>query len=381
MSQTGRAAAAATATRACFASLGVLAGAWGAHVPSLRAAYDLGPQALSLCMLAASAGSVAMLAVAGRLVARLGARGASRLGGVLAAGALAAVLALPGAWAVAPVMFVMGAGESLLDIAMNAEGAVLEQLAGRPLMSGFHAMFSVGAMAGAGASAALLRWEVAPAWQLAGVGAALGMAVVVGASGMLDAHPDDGADRRHFAWPRGPLLAIGGLIAVGLLAEGAMYNWSVLYVRRSLGTPGDLAALAYVSLAGSMAAMRFAGDRLRGRWPDRTLLVAGGLASAVALAAVLSAARPWVALAGFGVVGAGLGIVVPILYTAATRVPGTTPAAAIAAVSGLGMGGLMAGPPLIGAVAERTSLATALWVVVAACGTLALGARAATARR
>jgi MFS family permease len=179
----------------------------------------------------------------------------------------------------------------------------------------------------------------------------------------------------HFTWPKGTLLLIGMLICFGMLAEGVMYNWSVLYVQQELQTPQERAALAYVAFAGATAAMRFAGDSVRARVSERTMLLAGPTIAAVAMVVVLFVAKPWVAMVGFAIVGMGLATVVPILYNAATRVPGVSRAAAIASVSSIGYVGFMIGPPIIGAVAHATTLTIAMGTLVVASLILIAGAR------
>ena len=191
-------------------------------------------------------------------------------------------------------------------------------------MSNLHGMFSVGGMAGAALVAALLRAGVAPTLQLGLIAAVLALVVVLAARGMLDTHSGGEAEEAHFAWPRGLLLLIGLLILTGMIAEGVMYDWSVLYLKQELGMPQAQAALGYAVFSAAMAAARFAGDALRERFAEPALLCAGAAMAATAMAVVLLAATPWVALAGFVLVGAGLAPVAPILYNAVTRVPGVS---------------------------------------------------------
>lgn len=364
------------ATRALFAALGVLAGAWGAHIPSVQAAYALDAAMLSTVLLAAASGAVLSLFFAGRVIGRIGVRRAALLSGLVMAAMLALALNWPGLALLLPAMVVFGAAMSLFDVAINAEGTALESLSRRAVMSSLHGMFSVGGMAGAALSSALLRAEVAPPLQLAGVGV-LVMAMVGGVSrGMLEAHPHDDAEpMAHFAWPRGLLLVIGLLIFAGMTAEGVMYDWCVLYLKQEVHMPQDRAALGYAVFSAAMALARFGADSLRARYPERWLLFGGALLAALAMAVVLWSGHPGVSLVGYALVGAGLAPVVPILFNAATRVPGTSRAAAIASVSSIGYAGFMIGPPLIGAIAQAASLTAAMSVVVASAALLALGAR------
>ncbi len=154
-----------------------------------------------------------------------------------------------------------------------------------------------------------------------------------------------------------------------------MYDWSVLYLREEAGAPATLAALGYAGFSAAMAATRFAGDWLRARIAPARLLAGSALLAASSMALVLAARDPWVGLVGFALAGAGFANVVPILFMAATRVPGVAPATAIASVSSVGYLGFLAGPPLIGAIAHAHSLTAGLSVVVAGALLLALGAR------
>ena len=365
------------AARVQFAVLGILAGAWGVHIPSVKSRYALNEVTLALVLLVVASGALLSLLFAGRVVGRFGARRAAVAAALAMCTMLALVLTWPGLASMLPAMLVFGAGMSLFDVAINAEGTVLEALSGRTVMSNLHGMFSIGGMAGAALTAALLRAGVAPLWQLVGIALLLAVAASFAARNMLDAHPSaaEGEATLHFAWPRGLLLIIGLLVFAGMTAEGVMYDWCVLYLKQELGMPQAQAGLGYAAFAGAMALARFGGDALRERFSERALLRAGGALAALSMAVVLLAGVPWVALLGFTFVGAGLAPVVPILFNAATRVPGVSRAAAIASVSSIGYAGFMVGPPLIGAIAHSSSLTWALAVLVVAASTLALGAR------
>ncbi|MFN9088945.1 MAG: MFS transporter, partial [Gemmatimonadaceae bacterium] len=214
------------ATRAQFLHLGVIAGLFGVHVPSVASTYALETRALAAALFSSTIGSLIMLLLAGRIIAAVGARTTAMLSGWAFCLALLLLLRLPAWWLVFPVMTLLGAGESLYDIAINAEGTMLELLGGEAVMSGFHAMFSVGAMVGAGTGSLLFRLGVAPAMQLLLVAALVAASLSVASRAMLPTHPSPEHAEAHFAWPRGALLVIGLLILLGMMAEGVMYHWS-----------------------------------------------------------------------------------------------------------------------------------------------------------
>jgi fucose permease len=163
----------------------------------------------------------------------------------------------------------------------------------------------------------------------------------------------------RFALPRGVLALLGILAALGLIAEGAMYDWSVLYMTQELHSEPGFAALAYASFSAAMAAARFGGDWVRERVSPPVLMSSSAALAAVSMAAVLWIAHPVAALVGFALVGLGFANVVPVLFSTAAKVD-ANPAHGIAVVASLGYLGMMAGPPLIGIIAEYASLTVGL---------------------
>lgn len=364
------------ASRVQFAGLGLMSGAWGAHIPSVKARFAVGEAALSLVLLAAALGAISAMFFAGRVVARLGSRTAIVAGCTTMGCLLSLVLVMPSYALVLPVMVVCGAASSVFDVSMNAEGSALEQLGGRAVMSGLHAMFSVGAMSGAALAGTLLRVGVPATLQLPLLCGSTVLAVALASRTMLQHPPEPagGAGHAHFAWPRGLLLTLGLMIFAGMVSEGVMYDWSVLFLEQERGLSHPVAAFGYSAFTGAMALARFAGDALRDRFPERRLLAGSALLAALAMLLVLASTRPASAFAGFALVGVGLALIVPILFNAAAHVPGTSRAAGIAAVSSIGYAGFLVGPPLIGGIAQALSLSAALSVVVVATGLLAWAA-------
>ena len=368
------------AVRLQFFVSGFLFATWGVHVPTVRAHYALDEQTLALTMLAAGVGALGGLAFAGRWVGRWGPQRVALLTGVVAALSLTLLLASHAWPMLLATMVVFGAAGSIYDVAMNAGGSALEHACGRRLMSRFHALFSFGGMAGAAFGSLLLRLQVDAALHLAATGAASVLAVWWATRPALpvtapDAHA--ASESRGFAARgRGVLWALGALAAIGLVAEGAMYDWSVLYMQRELGSAPALAALAYASFSVAMGLARLCGDWARARWPAHKLMTASALLSAAGMAVALLGRDPALALACFALVGLGLANVIPVLFAAASRVPGVPAAQGIAAVSSMGYVGFMAGPPVIGFIAQHRSLTAGLATVVVFSVLLALaGAR------
>ena len=361
------------AVRLQFFIAGVLFATWGVHVPTVKLHYALGEQALALAMLAAGVGAVATLTQAGRLVGRHGPRRAGVVSGTLCAISLALLLVPSGYAALLVLMVLFGVGNSLFDVSINAAASDLERLSGRSLMSGFHGMFSLGGMVGAMVGSALLAREVAAIAHLGWV--ALGSVLLIVAAGavMLRNVAGSNDDAPRLAWPRGALALLGTLAALGLIAEGAMYDWSVLYMTQELRSEPGFAALAYASFSAAMAAARFGGDWVRERVTPAVLMSSSAALAAVSMAVALWVAHPLVALLGFALVGLGFANVVPVLFSTAAKVD-ANPAHGIAVVASVGYFGMMVGPPLIGVIAEHSSLTAGLTSVVVFAAILALAA-------
>lgn len=361
------------AVRLQFFVAGALFATWGVHVPTVKLHYALGEQALAIAMLAAGVGAVGTLTQAGRIVGRHGPRRATIVSGVLCALSVGALLVSNHYAVLLALMVVFGIGMSLFDVSINAAASDLERLGGRSLMSGFHGMFSLGGMAGAALGSALLTRQVEPNAHLFGMALGSLLAIVAAGAVMLRTVAGTSDDRPRFAVPRGVLALLGILAALGLIAEGAMYDWSVLYMTQELHSEPGFAALAYASFSAAMAAARFAGDWVRERVSPPVLMSSSAALAAVSMAAVLWVAHPVVSVLGFALVGLGFANVVPVLFSTAAKVD-ANPAHGIAVVASLGYLGMMAGPPLIGIIAEYSSLTVGLVSVVVFAAVLAAAA-------
>lgn len=373
------------ASRTQFFCAGFIFATWGVHIPTVKAHYGIDEAQLGLALLAAGVGALLGISQAGRVIGRHGARLVCGLCGTVYALLLTGLIAMPGLIGLLALLVLFGLVTSVFDVAINTEAAQLEMRGGQPLMSGMHGMFSLGGMAGALTGGAAIAAGLPPQHHLWLVAGAMLVAVALATTRMLpgaftatERGPGGGTD--GFRLPRGALAVLGTLAALGLIAEGAIYDWSVLYLQQELGSPQQQAALAYGSFSAAMAAARFGGDALRKRFEPAALVRGSALLAAASMALVLVTSTPWVALAGFAGVGVGFANVVPVLFAASAQMPGVPPAQGIASVSAMAYLGFMTGPPVIGFLARVSSLTLALCVVVAFALALALAARHANPR-
>jgi predicted MFS family arabinose efflux permease len=348
-----------------FAALGLLWGAWAALVPSVQAAVGISKGQLGLALLFVGLGSVPAMASVGFFVDRFG---AVVLPASLAALALTAVLpALAGSLAgLAAALFVLGAASGMVDVAMNSEVAALEAATRRTFMPLAHALFSIGVIAGA-VSAGVARQLGAGRTSVF-----VGVAVLVAATAWWNRRPYPrlGEARPGRRRIRARFAALGLVCALAFLIEGGIENWSALFLERDLGAAPAVSALGPGAYAVAMVAGRLSGQWLHSRARDTVVLGAGGLVSVGGLLAASQAGSAPLAIVSFFVAGAGVSVAAPILFGAAGR--GATDAdrgSAVATVTTIGYLGFLAGPPIVGAVAQSLGLRASFLVLagVAAC--------------
>jgi predicted MFS family arabinose efflux permease len=347
-------------------------GSWVPHIPEVKLGHGLSDAVLGLALLSIAAGAVAALPVAGALVARFGSRPVTRGAALMFCAALPLPLLAPDFPSLLAALALLGVGSGALDVAMNAHAVLVEARYGRPIMSSFHGLFSIGGLAGAALAAGAMHAGLAPRAHLTAAALVLGVAVLAAWRALLPSAPE-ATGGPLFVLPRGRLIGLGAIAVIGLMAEGAMGDWSAVYLRMELGAGAATAACGFAGISLAMALGRLTGDRVVARCGPAAVLVGGALLGGTTLGAALLAGAPAVAVLGFAGMGLGLANVVPIVFGAAGRVPGLAPGIGIAAASSAGYFGFLAGPPLIGLVAEASSLASALVLAAAVVGLMALG--------
>jgi len=347
-----------------FLADGVMVGSWASRIPAVKDGLGLTTSQLGVALFAMSLGALVSMPLAGWLDERVGsARIAlvALLGGgssLWLAGVAGSLGALVGALAL------FGAGFGAVNVAGNAQGIALERAYGRSILSSFHAAFSAGGLIGAAAGGLAAARGVEPPAHFAAV--AVTLALVAFGAGRLLPRADVGCETFALVRPPRALLLLGCAAFFTLLAEGAAADWSAVYLRGSLGSTAAFAALGYTAFSLAMVASRLAGDRLDETIGPAALAGGGGVVSAVGLAAALAIGTTPAALVGFAAMGAGLGVMVPVIFRTAGTTPGVAPGIGIAAVSTIGFLGFLAGPPAIGIAADVIGLRAALAVVVVA---------------
>jgi MFS family permease len=366
-----------------FFVLGATAGTWAARIPALKGALHLSAGTLGLVLLGPAVGSVLTMPAVGAILATVAPRRVVLLGVVIVTALLPVTVLADSAWQLCAVLTAWGAGAGMVDVAMNTEAAAVQVQLGRRSMSGFHAAYSVGGLAGAGLGAVAAAFGVSAGTNFLAAAVVLMVVGVASARAFTSAqvspaspatatsrgatHEPGRARRPQWSWT----LALLAAVAFGsFLVEGAANDWSAVYLHSTLGASPGLAAGAYAVFACAMTAGRLAGDRLADRvGPARLVRLSAGVA-AVSFGGALLAGRVGFGLVGFAVLGVGVSFVVPLVFTAASGLG--RPGPNLAVVSSSGYLGMLIGPPLIGGLAEIIGLAGALGSVVVLCALIAI---------
>lgn len=362
------------ATALVFAVHGCVTGSFAARVPWIAGHVGVGVGRLGIALLMPGIGAMVAMPFSGRLVHRYAFR---LLVAVTIVGWCASLVlpALPTSLALlCVVLLVFGATAGLADMAMNAQGVLVEKGFGRSIMSSFHGFWSAGVLGGSAVSALATHAGVDTRVQFAATAAVLAALGVIAARFLLDdATVADTTAPPAFALPTRPVLLIGLVGLCSVFAEQAGTDWSAFFIRRELGGSASTAALGVSAFAVSMAVTRLMGDHvIRRLGPVRTVRLSGACAVAGALGIVLAPDLA-VGLAGFALLGIGVAVVVPIVFAAAGRV-GTHPGRSIAGVAGIAYGSGLIAPGVIGGVASASSLTTAFALVAVLVAIMALGA-------
>lgn len=358
---------------AVFFLNGLMLSNWFVRIPAAQEKLGLTEGTLSIALLGTAIGALASMSVAGWLVTRLGSRPVVVVCAVLLCLALTPLALAPSLPLLVVAMVFLGASNGTLDVSMNSQAVVVEEGYGRPIMSSFHAAFSLGGLAGAVGGGLIAARGIGIEPHLLGVSVAGLAAALVVTRALLPADADRGGEAEPaFVRPTRALAALGIISFCVLLGEGAMSDWSAVYLNDTLGTGPGFAAAGFAAFSLAMAAGRLSGDVLLSRFGATTVVRFCGILAAVGLGTSLLAAQPILSLAGFACAGAGFSVVFPAALSAAGRSQEMPTGPALAAVSTTGYFGFLVGPPTIGFVGEGVGLGAGLFVVVGLSAGIAL---------
>lgn len=333
----------------CFSS-------WASRIPDIKLRLHLSDGGLGAVLLALPAGLMLSLPFSGWLVHHFGSRKMVLLASVIYPLFLCTIGLVHETWQLVAVLFGFGLVGNLFNIAVNTQAVTLEALFGRSIMASFHGIWSLAGFTGASIGTLMINFHLLPFTHFCIITGTAYLLIILLYRNTLQQDINAGDDRPLFAKPDSTLLKLGLIAMCCMVCEGAMFDWSGVYFQKVVEAPKGLIPLGYTAFMSTMAGGRFAGDRLVARLGTLRVLQLSGLviASGLTIAIVFPAAVT--ATLGFMLVGIGVSSVVPLVYGVAGKSTQFSPGVALAAVSTIGYLGFLAGPPMIGFIADLSSL-------------------------
>ena len=340
----------------CFSS-------WTSRIPTIQHKLNLNDAELGAILLSSPIGLMMSLPLAGWLVAKFG----SRIIVVIVAVFYACTLPFIGfaqqPWQLVVVLFLFGMGGNMLNIAMNTQGVGVEWIYGRSIMASFHGIWSLAGFTGAAVGSYMISRGIEPNYHFLIITTAVLLVVFVSWSHTLKSDTHAAVGQQIFVKPDRSLLNLGIIAFCSMICEGSMFDWSGVYFQKVVKADPAWIGAGLTAFMSTMAAGRFVADWLVTRFGVKRILQASGIVIAAGLATAVALPDIPTSITGFILVGAGTSSVVPLVYSAAGRSKKVSPGVALAAVSTIGYLGFLLGPPLIGLIAEATTLRVSFTII------------------
>ncbi|KMW71036.1 MFS transporter [Photorhabdus luminescens subsp. luminescens] len=342
------------ATRAAFFIAGFSLASWAPLIPLAKERLQLDNGAMGLLMLAFGIGSFIMMPMAGMLAARFGCRQIFTLCALIVLVMLPGLSVLPTPLTLACALFIFGAGIGAMDVVVNIHAVMVEKMARRPIMSGFHALFSLGGIAGAGSVSALLSVGISPLQVMAMAVLLIILLLLPVWNGLLN--EAEAGNTPFFAVPHGIVILLGFLCFVAYIMEGSMLDWSGILLTSVHNINSHQAGIGYTLFAITMTSGRFLGDKIIALYGHRRVFISSALLATSGFILIYSASTAIMLGLSFLMIGAGLSNIAPMLFTASGQQKIMPDSLAVAAVSTMGYSGILLGPALIGGLAYIVTL-------------------------
>ena len=346
-----------------FFIAGLAFASWASRIPHIKAHLHLNEAQLGSILFALPVGLMTSLPLAGYFVSRLGSKRVMLTAAIVYPSVLVLIGLANSAWVLAVVLFFFGLWSNLFNIAMNTQAVGVEALYGRSVLASFHGLWSLAGFTGAAIGTFMVSQQIVPFTHFCIILAFAVALVLFSYQYTLNKDTGSNKDQPLFAKPDKEILKLG-LVAFGsMVCEGTMFDWSGVYFQTVVKAPVALTTLGYVAFMGTMAGGRFLGDYMVTRFGVKNILQVSGIIIATGL--LISVLFPFLipATIGFLLVGIGVSSVVPLVYSLAGRSKTMLPSVALAAVSTIGFLGFLIGPPLIGFIAQLSSLRLSFTVI------------------
>jgi predicted MFS family arabinose efflux permease len=356
------------ATKIIFLVCGLGISSWAPMVPYAKDRLQLNDSNLGLLLLMLGLGAIAMMPVSGILAHRYGTRKVILVAAIGMALMLPMLLMMTSVVAMGLVLFIFGAAVGTVDVAMNSQGVQVERMSPQPVMSSLHGLFSIGGLFGSLGIGFLMKLGLDPVH--AAIATALLLIGIVSwkYGDLLNLETErsvarklaDPAEKRSLMWLNNSVLFLGILCFAVFLSEGAMLDWSAIFLKENRGIDEAFAGIGYAAFSVAMASMRLVGDKLVARFDGKTVVVTGCILAAAGLS--LAVFTPWLAtsIGGFILLGLGAANIVPVFISEGGKIRNIPATVSIPAISTIGYAGQLAGPAILGFIAHRFSLSIAL---------------------
>jgi MFS family permease len=353
------------AVKIAFFVNGFIYASWISRLPRIQEIYHIDNGITGLVLLASSIGAVGAMPFTGWVIIKNGSRRITLFSAILYCAILPFISIMPGVVALVILFFAMGIVTGMLDVAMNAQAVMVEQQYKRPIMTSFHALFSIGMTLGAWSGALFVYLSTDLLLHFSAIVVASLIGVVWAAKNLIRDAPRSSTNTSNplFRLPTSQLLNVGLIAFCCMLGEGAIGDWSVNYMKNITHAPKTLSPIGLSAFALAMTLGRIFGDRVRATIGDKKLITLGGIIATTGMSITLFFPFPYAAIIGFFLTGIGLSTIVPIAYSLAGNAKGLSSEVALAMVTTVGYSGFLLGPPVIGFLADWQTLRVALILV------------------
>lgn len=360
-------------TQVYFLLCGLALSAWAPLVPFAKDRLHLNDSNLGLLLLFLGIGAFCTMPLTGWLAQRIGTKTIIIITALLIALSLPALAIINTFTGMAIVLFIFGMGIGGIDVAMNTHGSLVQTVSGKHIMSSLHGLFSVGGLCGPLLVSAFLKAGLSPVMAVAILAICILVMAFGGYKGLFDhkeekqfnqsTHDEDtGTKNKRSAWLNGTVIFLGVMCFISFLSEGAMIDWAALLLRDYRGADEDIAGIGYAAFSIAMATMRFAGDKIIARFNSHTVVIMGSIIAFLGYSIILFITWLPATLIGFVLIGIGAANIVPVFFSQAGSMKIVSGAAAVSAMGTIGYTGQLAGPAIIGFLAQHFSLPLALFI-------------------
>jgi MFS family permease len=336
---------------------------WTSRIPGIKESLKLNDAHFGTLLFMMPVGLIITMPFTGKLLDHYKSR-TIMLIGALMYNAVLGCLGFSGyTWVLGIVLFFFGSSRNLMNLSMNAQAIGVQALYTRSIMSSFHAIWSMAGFAGAAFGYLMVTLNVIPAWHLLGVSLLLTALTLYYYKDALDQKPDHSIKRSIFTLPPKGMLIFSLICFASMACENTMYDWSGIYIRQVLHGTKAVATIAFVVYMVAMTTGRFIGDRMADRFGIQRVLAASGLLITAGFVIIVSSPFIPFTIFGYLLTGFGVSCVVPFVFSLAGKIPMSNPGAALASISSLGYLGFLLVPPMIGYVAQATSLRVSFAII------------------